>query len=78
MLYGICVVHDAFSKDVELVAIASEPQALALRLARNPELLASVRSKLVRNRETFPLFDTARFTRHIEAAYATTGAPSAR
>ena len=44
-------------------------EALALRLAREPALLASFRQRLARNRETFPLFDTARFTRHLEAAY---------
>jgi protein O-GlcNAc transferase len=44
-------------------------EALALKLAREPELLSSIRAKLARNRNTFPLFDTARFTRHIEAAY---------
>jgi predicted O-linked N-acetylglucosamine transferase (SPINDLY family) len=38
---------------------------------RNPDALAGLRIKLARNRETFPLFDTARFARHIEAAYAT-------
>jgi predicted O-linked N-acetylglucosamine transferase (SPINDLY family) len=43
----------------------------AVRLARNPELLAAIRTKLLRNRETEPLFDTARFTRALEAAYIT-------
>jgi predicted O-linked N-acetylglucosamine transferase (SPINDLY family) len=33
--------------------------------------LAAIKAKLARNRETYPLFDTARFTRHIEAAYTT-------
>jgi predicted O-linked N-acetylglucosamine transferase (SPINDLY family) len=46
-------------------------EALALKLARDPALLASLRQKLARNRETHALFDTARFTRHIEAAYTT-------
>ena len=45
-------------------------EALALRLARNSELLASVRAKLASNRESFPLFNTERFTRHVEAAYS--------
>ncbi len=49
----------------------AEYEALALKLAREPELLSSIRAKLARNRNTFPLFDTARFTRHIEAAYVT-------
>jgi predicted O-linked N-acetylglucosamine transferase (SPINDLY family) len=46
-------------------------EALALELARDPAMLASVRQKLARHRDTFPLFDTERFTRHIEAAYTT-------
>jgi predicted O-linked N-acetylglucosamine transferase (SPINDLY family) len=41
----------------------------ALALARDPALLASVKSKLAQNRATHPLFDTARFTRDIEALY---------
>jgi predicted O-linked N-acetylglucosamine transferase (SPINDLY family) len=46
-------------------------EALALRLARNPVLLAAVKAKLARNRDSCALFDTKGFTRHIEAAYAT-------
>jgi predicted O-linked N-acetylglucosamine transferase (SPINDLY family) len=46
-------------------------EALALRLAREPPLLHGVKAKLAHNRETFPLFDTGRFTRNIEAAYTT-------
>ena len=46
-------------------------EALALRLAHEPALLAAIRSKLAQNRKTYPLFDTARFTRHIESAYET-------
>jgi predicted O-linked N-acetylglucosamine transferase (SPINDLY family) len=44
-------------------------EALALKLARDPALLAALRQKLARNRDLYPLFDTERFTRHIEAAY---------
>jgi predicted O-linked N-acetylglucosamine transferase (SPINDLY family) len=44
-------------------------EALALKLARDPALLASFRQRLARNREPLPLFDTGRFTRHLEAAY---------
>jgi predicted O-linked N-acetylglucosamine transferase (SPINDLY family) len=44
-------------------------EALALELARNPDRLAEIKGVLTRNRTTSPLFDTARFTRHIEAAY---------
>jgi predicted O-linked N-acetylglucosamine transferase (SPINDLY family) len=46
-------------------------QALALALARDPARLKGLRQKLAANRRTMPLFDTARFRRHIEAAYAT-------
>jgi predicted O-linked N-acetylglucosamine transferase (SPINDLY family) len=45
-------------------------QALALRLSGDPALLQSVRKKLERNRTVAPLFDTGRFTRQVEAAYA--------
>jgi predicted O-linked N-acetylglucosamine transferase (SPINDLY family) len=46
-------------------------EALALRLAREPERRAVLRQKLARHRDTCRLFDTGRFTRAIEAAYAT-------
>ena len=46
-------------------------QTLALKLARDPARLAEIKAKLVRNRNTSPLFNTGRFTRHIEAAYTT-------
>jgi hypothetical protein len=38
-------------------------QTLALKLARDRALLAEIKAKLVRNRNTYPLFDTVRFTR---------------
>lgn len=44
-------------------------EALALALARDPDRLADIRAKLARNRETQPLFDTARITRDLETAY---------
>jgi protein O-GlcNAc transferase len=46
-------------------------EALALKLARDREYLADVRTRLAQNRKTFPLFDTKRFRRHVEAAYVT-------
>ncbi len=46
-------------------------EALALKLASDRALLASIRRKLADNRASCPLFDSDRFRRHIEAAYAT-------
>jgi protein O-GlcNAc transferase len=46
-----------------------EYEALALRLARDPNALAGVKQKLARHRLTFPLFNTELFTRQLEAAY---------
>ncbi len=48
-----------------------EYEALALTIAREPARLAALKAKLAANRTTHPLFDTARFTRNIEAAYLT-------
>ncbi len=47
----------------------AEYEEVALTLARDPARLTAIRQKLARNRDTFPLFDTDRFRRHIEAAY---------
>ncbi|HYD67264.1 tetratricopeptide repeat protein, partial [Azospirillum sp.] len=46
-------------------------EAQALRLAQRPDELAALRARLAANRATAPLFDTAGFTRHLEAAYQT-------
>jgi predicted O-linked N-acetylglucosamine transferase (SPINDLY family) len=43
--------------------------ALALHLARDTERLDEIRRKLLSQRTSWPLFDTDRFRRHIEAAY---------
>ena len=44
---------------------------LALKLARDPVALGAIREKLAAGRGAMPLFDTARFTRNLEAAYRT-------
>jgi len=44
-------------------------EELALKLARDPALVRSIRDRLGRNRDACRLFDTLRFTRHIESAY---------
>jgi predicted O-linked N-acetylglucosamine transferase (SPINDLY family) len=45
-------------------------EAIAVRLASDPQRFASLRRKLVKHRQNHPLFDTDRFRRHIEAAFA--------
>jgi len=46
-----------------------EYERRALALARDPRALPRLKAELEKNRDTSPLFDTARFTRHLEAAY---------
>jgi predicted O-linked N-acetylglucosamine transferase (SPINDLY family) len=54
----------------ELVTTSPEEyEALALRLAQDIDLLRQFRARLTENRLSFPLFDTARSTRALEAAY---------
>jgi protein O-GlcNAc transferase len=52
-----------------VTASPAEYEQLALHLARNSAALAAVKTKLVANRESCALFDTARFTRNLEAAF---------
>jgi predicted O-linked N-acetylglucosamine transferase (SPINDLY family) len=44
-------------------------EALALEFATDAQKLGALRQRLAENRLTCPLFDTALFTRHIEAAF---------
>ena len=54
----------------ELVAGTREDyQRLAFELATDKVKHAAIRSRLASNRTNMPLFDSARFTRHIEMAY---------
>jgi predicted O-linked N-acetylglucosamine transferase (SPINDLY family) len=56
----------------ELVTSNLEDYAdLALALARDKGKLADLRAKLARQRETAPLFDSIRYTRHLERAFST-------
>ncbi|HEX4635439.1 MAG TPA: tetratricopeptide repeat protein [Rhizomicrobium sp.] len=56
----------------ELIARDLEQyEALALTLARNPAALAVIRKKLLASKDSMALFDTARFTRNLEAAFVT-------
>ncbi len=45
-------------------------ERLALELATQPERLAAIKQRLLANRVSAPLFNSAAFTRHIEAAFA--------
>jgi predicted O-linked N-acetylglucosamine transferase (SPINDLY family) len=46
-------------------------EALAREFAGEELRLAGLKERLARNRTTYPLFDTERAARHIEAAYVT-------
>jgi protein O-GlcNAc transferase len=54
----------------ELIAESlTDYEALAAELVQDSALLSRYREKLANNRATCALFDTARFTRHLEAAF---------
>jgi predicted O-linked N-acetylglucosamine transferase (SPINDLY family) len=52
-----------------ITASLQDYESLALRLAQDPVQLGAIRAKLASNRDKYPLFDTPRFTRHMEDAY---------
>jgi protein O-GlcNAc transferase len=55
----------------ELIADSADAyEGLALKLAGDEHALSAIKEKLAQARDTCPLFDTPRFTRHLEAAYA--------
>jgi predicted O-linked N-acetylglucosamine transferase (SPINDLY family) len=56
----------------ELVTTSlADYEAMALRLARDADLLGAIRSRLNANRKTSSLFDAGRFARNLEKAYST-------
>ena len=63
------MLHAAHLPEMVTTSLA-DYQKRALELARDRPQLAAIRQKLVRNRDTTPLFDTAGFTRDLEAIYA--------
>lgn len=77
----VALMGDRFASRVSasVVAAAGLPElittslddyyALALRLATDREALATIRSRLREKYRSAALFDTARFTRHLDAAY---------
>jgi predicted O-linked N-acetylglucosamine transferase (SPINDLY family) len=46
-----------------------EYEELALRIARDPSLAAELKAKLAASKSACAAFDTARYTRNLEAAY---------
>lgn len=52
-----------------ITANLADYESLALALASDPPRLAALKRKVEENRKTTPLFNTARFTRNLEAAY---------
>ena len=54
----------------ELITNAQEEyEALAIKLAKNPQKLLDIKLKLANNRLSTPLFDTPLFTKNLETAY---------
>ena len=64
------VLHAAGFPELVTESLA-DYEALALRLPRDPEALAELKGRLAAERTTMKLFDAARFTAHLEAAYTT-------
>jgi predicted O-linked N-acetylglucosamine transferase (SPINDLY family) len=54
----------------ELIAGSlAEYETIALKLARDSAALSALKTKLATNRGSYPLFDTALFTRNLESVY---------
>ena len=53
-----------------IVKTQDEYESVAIELASNPIKLQQLKEKLALHKSTSPLFDTALFTKHLEAAYA--------
>ena len=55
----------------ELVTTSlDEYEVMALRLARDADLLGAIRARLLDNRNTSPLFNAEQFARNLERAYS--------
>jgi protein O-GlcNAc transferase len=59
----------AVGLDALITRSLAEYEALALRLVRDPAYLATLKDRLIRNRDASALFDTQSATHHIETAY---------
>ena len=53
-----------------ITATREQYEELAIELARAPQRLADIRTRLAGNLRTAPLYDTAASARHLETAYA--------
>jgi predicted O-linked N-acetylglucosamine transferase (SPINDLY family) len=54
----------------ELITKSSEEyEKKAIELAQDPKKLQEIKAKLLQNKETYPLFNTRRFTKNIECLY---------
>jgi predicted O-linked N-acetylglucosamine transferase (SPINDLY family) len=54
----------------ELITKSSEEyEKKAIELAQDPKKLQEIKAKLLQNKETYPLFNTSRFTKNIECLY---------
>jgi len=65
---AVSLLHAAGMSELAVDSIESY-EAKALFFAQNREALKAVRARLIGNRDQAPLFNTALFTRHLEAAY---------
>ena len=55
----------------ELIATsAANYEDMAVHMAENPQFHAGIKARLAQNRAGAPLFDTRRFTRHLETGYS--------
>ena len=65
---GASILHAAGLGELAVADMAAY-RAKALHLARNPDVLADLKSRLLAKHAAAPLFDTPRLARHLEAAY---------
>lgn len=63
------IVHAAGLSELVVDSVA-DYESIAAQLAREPERLARLRERLVKARDSSPLFDMARYTRDFESALA--------
>lgn len=65
---GASLLHAAGVPELAVQSL-QQYEETALRLAREPSMLAAFKAKLAHNRDTCALFDTSRFVRNLESAY---------